>query len=96
MIMPVSLVLALVRSKYLTRSGWGRWFCYVGPLWFVGGMTDDEPLDVRLPDPVVTRRNGRMVAALGFTITHGKIVAIEVLADPERLTRLDSVAGYEP
>ena len=42
---------------------------------------------------VVTRRNGRMVAVLGFTITHGKIVAIDVLADPERLSRLDSVAG---
>jgi RNA polymerase sigma factor (sigma-70 family) len=70
----------------------------------------EEPLDVRLPDPVkpggssehalvngaagvVTRRDGRMVAVLGFTITHDKIVAIDVLADPERLSRLDSVAG---
>ena len=42
---------------------------------------------------VVTRRNGKMVAVLGFTIAHGKIVAIDVLADPERLSRLDSVAG---
>ena len=42
---------------------------------------------------VVTRRDGRMVAVLGFTITHGKIVAIDVLADPDRLSRLDSVAG---
>jgi len=42
---------------------------------------------------VVTRRNGRLVAVLGFTITHGKIVAIDVLADPERLSRLDGVAG---
>jgi hypothetical protein len=42
---------------------------------------------------VVTWRNGRMVAVLGFTITNGKIVAIDVLADPERLSRLDSVAG---
>jgi RNA polymerase sigma factor (sigma-70 family) len=70
----------------------------------------EEPLDLRLPDPVkpggssehalvngaagvVTRRDGRMVAVLGFTITHDKIVAIDVLADPERLSRLDSVAG---
>jgi len=45
---------------------------------------------------VVTRRDGRMVAVLGFTITHGRIVAIDVLTDPERLSRLDSVAGYEP
>jgi RNA polymerase sigma-70 factor (ECF subfamily) len=42
---------------------------------------------------VVTRRDGRLVAVLGFTITHGRIVAIDVLADPERLSRLDSVAG---
>ena len=42
---------------------------------------------------VVTRRNGTMVAVLGFTIAHDKIVAIDVLADPERLSRLDSVAG---
>jgi len=39
------------------------------------------------------RRDGRMVAVLGFTIAHGKIVAIDVLADPERLTLLDGVAG---
>lgn len=37
--------------------------------------------------------DGPMVAVLGFTITHDKIVAIDVLADPERLSRLDSVAG---
>lgn len=42
---------------------------------------------------VVTGLNGRMVAVLGFTIAHGKIVAIDVLADPERLSRLDSVAA---
>ena len=42
---------------------------------------------------VVTRRNGKMVAVLGFTIAHDKIVAIDVLADPERLSRLDRVAG---
>ena len=26
-------------------------------------------------------------------VTHGKIVAIDVMADPERLSRLDGVAG---
>ena len=30
---------------------------------------------------------------LGFTIAHGKIIAIDVLADPERLIRLGAVAG---
>ena len=42
---------------------------------------------------VVSRRNGRLVAVLGFTIAHGKIVAIDVLADPERLGTLGDVAG---
>src|SRR5580704_2177778 len=70
MIMPVSLVLALVRRKDLTRSGWVTSV----------GVTS-------------VRRDGRMVAVLGFTIAHGKIVAIDVLADPERLSRLDSMAG---
>ena len=70
MIMPVSLVLALVRRKDLTRSGWVTSV----------GVTS-------------VRRDGRMVAVLGFTIAHGKIVAIDVLADPKRLRRLDGVAG---
>ncbi len=42
---------------------------------------------------VVTRRNGRLAAVLGFTIVHDKVVAIDVLADPERLSQLDGVAG---
>jgi RNA polymerase sigma factor (sigma-70 family) len=42
---------------------------------------------------VIARRSGRLVAVLGFTIAHGKIVAIDVLADPERLGRLGDVAG---
>jgi RNA polymerase sigma-70 factor (ECF subfamily) len=36
--------------------------------------------------------DGKLIAVLGFTIAHGKIVAIDVLADPERLSRLE-VAG---
>ena len=45
---------------------------------------------------VLSWQGGRLIAVLGFTIAHGKIVAIDVLADPERVSRLDSVAGYEP
>ena len=30
-------------------------------------------------------QGGRLIAVLGFTIVHGRIVAIDVLADPERL-----------
>ena len=37
-------------------------------------------------------QDDKLVAVLGFTIAHGKIVAIDVLADPERLSRLE-VAG---
>jgi hypothetical protein len=32
---------------------------------------------------------GRPVAAMGFTIAHGKIVEINILADPARLSQLD-------
>jgi RNA polymerase sigma-70 factor (ECF subfamily) len=32
---------------------------------------------------------GRPRVVFGFTITRGKIVAIDVLADPERLRQLD-------
>jgi len=42
---------------------------------------------------VLSRQDGRLVAVLGFTIAHGKIVAIDVLADPERLSGLEGVAG---
>jgi RNA polymerase sigma-70 factor, ECF subfamily len=39
---------------------------------------------------VVSRRpDGRLFSVLGFTIAGGKIVEIDILADPERLSRLD-------
>ena len=56
-----------------------------------GGFS--QPALVNGAAGVVTRRDGRMVAVLGFTIGRDKIVAIDVLADPERLSRLDDVAG---
>ena len=42
---------------------------------------------------VLSWQDGKLVAVLGFTIAHDKIVAIDVLADPERLSRLGAVAG---
>jgi len=33
--------------------------------------------------------DGRPASVIGFTVTAGKIVAIDGLADPERLGRLD-------
>jgi RNA polymerase sigma factor (sigma-70 family) len=57
---------------------------------------------VRQAGPVVTRpalvngavggvvfREGQLVSVLGFTVTDGKIVAIDILVDPERLRELD-------
>jgi hypothetical protein len=36
---------------------------------------------------------GRLIAVLRFTIAPGKIVAIDVLADPERLGRIGNMTG---
>ncbi|MFD3436015.1 RNA polymerase sigma factor SigJ [Streptomyces sp. NPDC058685] len=38
---------------------------------------------------IVTAPGGRTLSVMGFTITGGKIVAIDILADPDRLSRLD-------
>jgi RNA polymerase sigma-70 factor (ECF subfamily) len=39
---------------------------------------------------LVTRRpDGRLFSVLGFTIARGKIVEMDILADPDRLSRLD-------
>jgi RNA polymerase sigma factor (sigma-70 family) len=38
---------------------------------------------------IVTAADGQPMAVMGFTIANGKIVAIDILADPERLRRLD-------
>ncbi|MGH8826064.1 MAG: RNA polymerase subunit sigma-70, partial [Jiangellaceae bacterium] len=38
---------------------------------------------------VVTAAAGRVLSVMGFTVAHGKIVAIDVLYDPERLAELD-------
>jgi RNA polymerase sigma factor (sigma-70 family) len=38
---------------------------------------------------VLTAREGRTISVMGFTIADGKIVQIDILADPERLRRLD-------
>ena len=38
---------------------------------------------------VVVAPRGRPFSIMGFTVRDGKIVAIDALADPERLSRLD-------
>ena len=42
----------------------------------------------RLPD-------GRLLSVIGFTIAGGKVVEMDILADPDRLSRLD-LSGMEP
>jgi RNA polymerase sigma-70 factor, ECF subfamily len=41
---------------------------------------------------VVAAADGRLLAVLGFTVRHDRIVEIDILADPERLRRLDLAA----
>jgi RNA polymerase sigma-70 factor (ECF subfamily) len=41
---------------------------------------------------VVVTRDGRPFSVVGFTVRRGKIVAIDILADPARLRRLDLAA----
>src|SRR6202040_4212554 len=42
----------------------------------------------RLPD-------GRVLSVIGFTIAGGKVVEMDILADPDRLSRLD-LSAIEP
>jgi RNA polymerase sigma-70 factor (ECF subfamily) len=41
---------------------------------------------------IVSDRGGRVFAVLGMTITGGRIAEIDILADPQRLARLDLAA----
>ena len=47
-----------------------------------------QPVLVNGAAGVLSRQDGRLFAVLGFTVANGKIVEIEVLADPRRLERL--------
>ncbi|MGE5286291.1 MAG: RNA polymerase sigma factor SigJ [Micromonosporaceae bacterium] len=38
---------------------------------------------------VIVAVDGRPISVMGFTVTDGKIIAIDALGDPERLSRLD-------
>ena len=38
---------------------------------------------------VSRRPDGRLFSVIGFTIAGGKVVEMDILADPERLSRLD-------
>jgi RNA polymerase sigma factor (sigma-70 family) len=38
---------------------------------------------------VVAKRGGQVVSVLGFTVSDGRIVEIDILGDPERIARMD-------
>jgi hypothetical protein len=38
---------------------------------------------------IIVTIGGRPISVWGFTVSHGRIVEIDVVADPERLGRLD-------
>ena len=40
--------------------------------------------------------HGRLFSVMGITVSQGKIVEIDILADPERLPQLDLTALDEP
>ena len=48
-----------------------------------------QPALVNGAPGVVVRRSGRPFAVIGFTVRRGKILAIDMLADPARLRHLD-------
>jgi RNA polymerase sigma-70 factor (ECF subfamily) len=52
----------------------------------------ERPVLVNGAAGVVITVDGRPVSVLGFTVVRGKIVEIDVMADPERLAGLDLAA----
>ncbi|MGH9245398.1 MAG: RNA polymerase sigma factor SigJ [Acidimicrobiales bacterium] len=58
-------------------------------LMFAGPSRLVRPALVNGAAGVVVTVDGQPVAIMGFTVTDGKIVAIDALGDPERLSRLD-------
>lgn len=54
-----------------------------------GGAKAAQPALVNGAVGVVVAPRGRLMMVLDFTIASGKIVAIDAIADPERLGRLE-------
>ena len=51
-----------------------------------------RPALVNVTAGIVVARHGRPVTIMGFTVKHGKITEIDILADPARLRQLDLTA----
>lgn len=58
-------------------------FTFSGLGWF------EQPALVNGAAGVIMTRRGRPFSVIGFTVRRGKIVAIDILADPARLRQLD-------
>jgi RNA polymerase sigma-70 factor (ECF subfamily) len=54
-----------------------------------GGARAAQPALVNGAVGVIVAPRGRLLMVLRFTITHGKIIEIEAVADPNRLRQLD-------
>jgi RNA polymerase sigma-70 factor (ECF subfamily) len=61
-------------------------------LMFAGPARLVRPVLVNGAVGVVVTVDGRPVSVMGFTVTGGKISAIDALVDPDRLSRLDLAA----
>jgi RNA polymerase sigma-70 factor (ECF subfamily) len=57
--------------------------------WRFARSARTQPALVNGAAGVVVARGGRPSAVMGFTVRHGKIVEIDILADPERLRQVD-------
>jgi RNA polymerase sigma-70 factor (ECF subfamily) len=60
--------------------------------WISGSGSSVEPALVNGAAGLIVRLHGRPMSVMGFTVVDGKIVQIDVLADPARLRRLDLAA----
>jgi len=60
-----------------------------GAIAFSRGARFARPALVNGAVGVVVAPRGRLFRVLSLTITHGKIVEVDVIADPERLRQLD-------
>jgi RNA polymerase sigma-70 factor, ECF subfamily len=58
-------------------------------LFFSPAAPSARPALVNGAAGVVVASGGRPIAVMGFTVRHGKIVEIDILADPTRLRQLD-------
>src|ERR687896_455165 len=71
------------------REGRGATAVLEQVLSYAGGARFARPALVNGAAGFVVAPQGRPVAVAGFTVAHGKVVEIDLLADPERLRRLD-------